>query len=216
MNSLQKNTLTRIERKAKEEKRKKLILENKYTDEELDQKVNEWYSDLLKQQGPDKVYRCVEEYNGINISSKLDLIRKDNNEHTILLAIKDSKIVDYRILNGNEDMVPETELYEEGFPFMKHWYDQGATILNYHNHPARFAARPSQIDVLSLTINDTLDTNISNEKQKKFNKFKSIEHDDNICLGFCYGDWGVVTEIDFFSKTQKPSVIKECLSEPSV
>ena len=72
--------------------------------------------------------------------------------------------------------------------FVKIWHSKGAQICNYHNHPLRFAAIPSDDDIKNIN-----DRNIIAWRE-------CIEiYGKDYPQGFTFDDWGVVTSFDFFS-----------------
>lgn len=154
---------------------------------------------IMKFEGPKKKFNCNQIVDNIDISTYLDQIKCKDKEHVLLLAIKDNVVQDHLIFQGDESCISAKAYFESNnkgknaIEFVNEWNGKGAKICNYHNHPLRIAAMPSTNDIDAMTI----DFKTKEEWNICANKYHV-----NFPTGFHYGDWGVVTEFDFFSYQQ--------------
>lgn len=225
---MEKENLIRIERNAKKEIESKInevhgrineacvTLESKCEPHEIEREVLRQYHELLKNEGPDKCFQCAEWYNGIDISEKLSMIRADNKENALLLAVYNNQITDELIVEGNNETIPFENYRNVGaFEFVRKWAIKGAEILNYHNHSNRFAAVPSLKDII---VTPCKQINISDWTLPKTEwlilwSCATDDYEGAQLSSFQYADWGVVTEIDFFSAAQRRIALEQILLE---
>ena len=142
------------------------------------------------------------QFMGLDISSFLNLISKQEIEHVVILAILNKEIKDSIVFSGEESSVPADRYFfkedfhkESAVDFITRWYEKGARICNYHNHPDSIAAIPSINDIDSLSSSYPISQTDWQESVEKFNK--------DLPNGFKYDDWGIVTPFDFFSFQQE-------------
>ena len=172
------------------------------------EKIDDEVRTLLFYEGYDRCYNCKAEYNGLDISFYLDLIRSKDVENVLLLKIRNGEIGDYFIFEGKENHITAESYFENNaVDKIISWHNEGAEILNYHNHPNRIAARPSLADIHSMN------QNYSNWENRLNWISAEEEYNKKLPDNFQYADWGVITEIDFFSANQMPSEIEKIVSE---
>lgn len=156
---------------------------------------------LLKFEGVDSLQRHVECFQSIIISSYLSMIKQKSIESVLILAIKED-VLDYYCFSSDESSISAESYFLKNadnvsaIDFINKWHNEGAHICNYHNHPLRIAAIPSNEDIKSLCRNQ--------DNSHKITGWDSCveKYGINVPKGFRYDDWGVVTEFDFFSYKQ--------------
>ena len=168
---------------------------------------------LLEFEGVEAMNGCSENFNGIDLSTYLAEIRNQSVEYAIVLAIKEQVIQDSILVRGEsgciyaESYFVKNENGTSAIEFINKWKSQGASICNYHNHPKRIAAIPSNEDIDSF-ISNFHHNNEDNEWNDCVNKYGI-----NVSKDFSYDDWGVVTKDDFFSYKQIVEKDPDTLSE---
>ena len=158
--------------------------------------VNDVTKLIMEREGLEKCYQHKESFNDVDISEYLEKIKCEEKECILLLAIFNNKVEDYFLIHSQEKNCINVNYYFEqkdnqgrtAIDFVANWYCKGAQICNYHNHPLRFAAIPSDYDIKN--IND----------RKNFLWCECVgRYGKNYPQGFTFDDWGVVTSFDFFS-----------------
>ncbi len=151
---------------------------------------------FMQREGPERSYQHEKSYNGVDISEYLGKIKYAEKECILILAISNNEVVDYILVCGQKDSSILASYYFEqkdnqgrtAIDFVANWYNKGAQICNYHNHPLRFAAIPSDDDI----------KNINDRNSIAWRECIEIYGKD-YPQGFTFDDWGVVTSFDFFS-----------------
>ena len=195
----------------------------KIYNEAFERRVERRYQTFLALEGPQRLFNCSESYNAIPLKSELEEIRYSDKEKVLLLAVIGKKIVDKLIFEGKDGHIDLLDYSNNGaFDFIRKWKELGASILNYHNHPISVAARPSNLDIINLSVNTDLDKyfifancSISNAtiniiRSKILDELKSKSSE---LSSFCFDDWGIVTEFDFFSSSQRHNILIDLFEE---
>ena len=190
----------------------------------FEKRVERQYQTFLTLEGPGRLFNCSESYNAIPLESELEEIRYSDKVKVLLLAVIGKKIVDKLIFEGKDVHVDLLDYSNNGaFDFIRKWKELGALILNYHNHPISVAARPSNLDIINLSVNNTdldkyfifANSSISNDRiniirSKILDELKSKSSE---LSSFCFDDWGIVTEFDFFSSSQRHNILIDLFEE---
>ena len=157
---------------------------------------------IIECEGINNCYNHAKSFQSVDISKYLDIIKGAEEECALILAISD-KIEDVFIIRGENDRIYTSSYFERNdnslsaIEFISSWYHRGAKLCNYHNHPLRIAAIPSDSDISSFCFADKMKKQEDNEWCKCVEKYKI-----DCPLDFNYSDWGVVTSFDFFSCSQ--------------
>ena len=157
---------------------------------------------ILECEGRNNCHNHNESFQGVDISKYLLSIKNSEIEYALILAIS-NEVKDTFLICGEKDRIHAVSYFEKkansisAIEFISKWYTKGVKICNYHNHPLRIAAIPSDSDILSFCETSKTEYQKASEWDECVKKYK-IDYP----AGFCYGDWGVVTSYDFFSYSQ--------------
>lgn len=157
---------------------------------------------IIECEGINNCYNHAKSFQNVDISKYLDIIKGAEEECVLILAIS-NKIEDIFIIHGENDRIYASSYFEKNdnslsaIEFVSSWYHRGAKLCNYHNHPLRIAAIPSDSDINSFCFTDKIKKQEDNEWCMLVEKYK-IDYP----IGFKYSDWGIVTSFDFFSYSQ--------------
>ena len=172
-----------------------------FGDDEIDKEVKRLLEIFIQRECIKGMFKDAETYDAIDLKEYFNMIRNSDIEKAILIGVLPDKI-EYKIIEGTCDMISIEAYYNiEVVKTIKEWISKGAKILNYHNHPYRIAARPSNTDIVNLSVNCGL--GIDYDERDGLNEVNTIEfYDENGFGSFKYDDWGVLTKFDFFSFSQ--------------
>lgn len=157
------------------------------------------------------------EYAGsLDIKQYLDLIRNEENESVLLIAVKNDNVQDvFQKSTDSKDEISIQFLEQSGaFCFMKKWNDKGAKIYNYHNHPDTEVARPSISDIINPPSRIVIPNDVEIPTWKE-TKMISVREDFQrfVSEEFEFEDLGVVAQDSFFSMQQNTEKTIQILKE---